>query len=78
MSTDSFFGDLSSAYRMSREYPSEYDAIDEGDVLADLLGALKDLTTRCDSEEGVLVDGSNLGTAWAHAAIARAEELIDG
>lgn len=74
----SFFGDISGAYRLGREYPTEYDAIDEADVLDDLLAALKDLATRCDSEAGVLADGSNLCTIWAHAAIARAEESMDG
>jgi hypothetical protein len=39
----------------------------------DLLAALIDLTTRCDGEEGVRADGSNIQTMRAHAAIAKAE-----
>lgn len=39
----------------------------------DLLEALKDLVARCDGDEGVRADGSNIDTAWAHAVIAKAE-----
>jgi len=39
----------------------------------DLLEALRDLVARCDGDEGVRADGSNIDTAWAHAAIAKAE-----
>jgi len=39
----------------------------------DLLAALKDLVTRCDGDEGVRGDGSNVDTSWAHAVIAKAE-----
>lgn len=39
----------------------------------DLLEALKDLVARCDGEEGVRADGSNIDTAWAHGIIAKAE-----
>lgn len=39
----------------------------------DLLRALKDLVARCDGDEGVRADGSNIDTAWAHAIIAKAE-----
>lgn len=39
----------------------------------DLLAALKELVIRCDGEEGVTEDGSNIQTIQAHAAIAKAE-----
>jgi len=39
----------------------------------DLLDALKDLVARCDGDEGVRPDGSNIQTMAAHAAILRAE-----
>ena len=39
----------------------------------DLLEALRDLVARCDGDEGVREDGSNIDTAWAHAVIAKAE-----
>jgi hypothetical protein len=39
----------------------------------DLLEALKDLVYRCDGDEGVRADGSNIDTAWAHTIIAKAE-----
>jgi hypothetical protein len=35
----------------------------------ELRKALEDLTTRCDGEEGVRADGSNVQTAWAHAVL---------
>jgi hypothetical protein len=38
-----------------------------------LLAALKDLVARCDGEEGVRADGSNIQTMQAHAAIQAAE-----
>ena len=40
----------------------------------DLLLALRDLVARCDGDEGVRADGSNIDTVWAHAAIAKVEE----
>lgn len=39
----------------------------------DLLAALKELVARCDGEEGVGADGSNIQTIAAHAAIKKAE-----
>ena len=39
----------------------------------DLLAALKDLVNRCDGTEGVLADGSNIQTRWAHAIIEKVE-----
>lgn len=41
----------------------------------DLLKALKDLVARCDGEEGIQPDRSNMCTIEAHAAIKRAEGL---
>lgn len=38
-----------------------------------LVSALKDLVSRCDGDEGVRADGSNIQTIRAHAAIERAE-----
>lgn len=35
----------------------------------DLLAALTDLVARCDGEEGVRPDGSNINTCAAHAAL---------
>jgi hypothetical protein len=49
-----------------------------GDALADprtveeLRAALAELTARCDGEEGVRADGSNIQTMRAHAALAAA------
>lgn len=40
---------------------------------AELLAALKALVTRCDGDEGVREDGSNIDTCAARAAIAKAE-----
>jgi hypothetical protein len=37
----------------------------------ELLDALRDLTARCDGEEGVRADGSNIQTMRAHALLAR-------
>lgn len=39
----------------------------------ELLAALKELVARCDGEEGVGADGSNIQTIAAHAAIKKAE-----
>lgn len=39
----------------------------------ELLKVLKDLVKRCDGEEGVLADGSNIDTAWASSVLQRAE-----
>lgn len=39
----------------------------------DLLAALIDLVERCDGEEGIRADGSNIETMRAHAAISRAQ-----
>jgi len=39
----------------------------------DLLAALQELVARCDGEEGIRKDGSNIQTMQAHAAIAKAE-----
>lgn len=39
----------------------------------ELLEALKQLVARCDGDEGVRADGSNIQTMAAHAAIAKAE-----
>ncbi len=39
----------------------------------DLLRALKDLVARCDGDEGVRADGSNIDTALAHVIIAKVE-----
>ena len=39
----------------------------------ELIEALRDLATRCDGEEGIRADGSNIETAWASAVLARAE-----
>lgn len=36
---------------------------------SDVLGALRDLVARCDGDEGVRADGSNIQTMRAHAAI---------
>lgn len=41
-------------------------------VTTDVLVALEDLVARCDGEEGVRADGSNIQTMRAHAAIAKA------
>jgi len=38
----------------------------------ELLAALRDLVERCDGEEGVRADGSNIQTMRAHAAIVSA------
>lgn len=40
----------------------------------DLVTALRNLVLRCDGEDGVRADGSNIDTCAAHAALARAEE----
>lgn len=34
-----------------------------------LVEALEDLVKRCDGEEGVRADGSNIDTAWAHSVL---------
>lgn len=39
----------------------------------DLLKALKDLVERCDGEEGIQADGSNMDTLSAHMVIQLAE-----
>jgi hypothetical protein len=39
----------------------------------EVLGALRELTARCDGDEGVRADGSNIQTMRAHAAIAKVE-----
>ena len=40
---------------------------------SELLEALKDLVLRCDGEEGVRSDGSNIQTYRAHAILAKLE-----
>lgn len=54
---------------------------EEGHPDARLLGAalelyeaLEDLVRRCDGDEGVRADGSNIQTIAAHAALAKARE----
>lgn len=52
-----------------------YDAAD-GPMLAaapELYAALRDLVARCDGEEGIRADGSNIETMRAHAALAKAD-----
>lgn len=43
----------------------------------DLLAALRNLVTRCDGEDGVRADGSNIPTAQAHAVLARYDSADD-
>lgn len=43
-----------------------------------LLTALQDLVARCDGDEGVRADGSNIDTLAAHAALMRDEAITQG
>jgi hypothetical protein len=51
----------------------EVTPIDTRNSLNELLAALRELVERCDGEEGVRADGSNIQTMAAHAAIEKAE-----
>ena len=54
------------------------DEADAGLIAAapDLLAALKELVSRCDGEEGIVRDGSNIQTIKAHAAIKKAGDWL--
>ena len=39
------------------------------DKLNDLIAAFGDLVNRCDGDDGVRADGSNIDTAWAHSVL---------
>lgn len=51
------------------------DALNKRNAYADLVQALKNLTLRCDGEEGVRADGSNIQTIEAHAILEKYGEL---
>ena len=67
-----YFGDSEQYYPTSGSPP---EGANRAVMLAapDLLEALRDLVARCDGDEGVRADGSNIQTMQAHAAIAKAE-----
>ena len=44
--------------------------------VATLREALRDLATRCDGDEGVRADGSNIDTLAAHAALGDLDEVM--
>jgi hypothetical protein len=48
------------------------DVVKWANVSPDLVEALRELVSRCDGEAGVRVDGSNIETAQAHAALTQA------
>lgn len=53
------------------EQEDEEYAAAHADPTAELIAALQDLVTRCDGDEGVRADGSNIQTIRAHAVLAK-------
>jgi hypothetical protein len=47
-------------------------------LLTDTTQALRNLIERCDGPEGVRADGSNIDTQAAHAALDKAQTVLDG
>lgn len=56
--------------RLQRAYTKREKTI--RDAAPELFEALQDLVARCDGEEGVRPDGSNIDTLRAHMALSRA------